>query len=105
MSTFMPVHLPWLSTVMKPAMPPTATPQTRLPRALTTSRSLPAKAGPVCEIAAKPAAIANTNFFIIISRFLSLMRHQPVDRTSFPGLAPVSSPFSKIGTPEQTVIS
>jgi hypothetical protein len=30
---------------------------------------------------------------------------QPVDRTSFPGLAPVSSPFSKIGVPEQIVMS
>lgn len=30
---------------------------------------------------------------------------QPVDRTTFPGLAPVSSPFSKIGMPEQIVMS
>src|SRR6266540_991136 len=30
---------------------------------------------------------------------------QPVDLTNFPGLAPVSSPFSKIGTPEQIVMS
>jgi hypothetical protein len=30
---------------------------------------------------------------------------QPVERTSFPGLAPVSSPFSKIGVPEQIVMS
>jgi hypothetical protein len=30
---------------------------------------------------------------------------QPVDRTSFPGLAPVSSPFSKMGVPEQIVMS
>jgi hypothetical protein len=27
------------------------------------------------------------------------------DRTSFPGLAPVSWPFSKIGAPEQIVMS
>ena len=32
-------------------------------------------------------------------------RAQPVDRTSFPGRAPVSSPFSKIGVPEQIVRS
>ena len=30
---------------------------------------------------------------------------QAVERTSFPGLAPVSSPFSKMGTPEQIVMS
>jgi hypothetical protein len=30
---------------------------------------------------------------------------QAVDRTNFPGLAPVSSPFSKMGTPEQIVMS
>jgi hypothetical protein len=30
---------------------------------------------------------------------------QPVDRTNFPGLAPVSSPFSKMGVPEQIVMS
>src|SRR5882672_2700468 len=65
MSTFMPVHLPWLSTVMKRAMPPTATPQINWPRALTTSRSLPAEASPACEITARPAVIASISFFFI----------------------------------------
>ena len=30
---------------------------------------------------------------------------QPVERTSLPGRAPVSSPFSKMGVPEQIVMS
>ncbi len=35
----------------------------------------------------------------------ALPTDQADDRTSLPGRAPVSSPFSKIGVPEQTVMS
>ncbi len=34
-----------------------------------------------------------------------IVAFQPAERTSFPGLAPVSWPFSKIGMPEQIVMS
>src|SRR5215831_6157375 len=56
-STDRPRHLPWLSAIMKPAVP-RPTPQISEPRALTASRSLPAMAPVDRKIAAKPAAAA-----------------------------------------------
>ena len=81
MSTFMPVHLPWLSTTMKPAMPPTATPQTSCPRAFTASRSLPASASPAGRASAAPSAIAANIFFM--ERFLFLPAHSILAPTVF----------------------
>src|SRR5260370_4260859 len=49
---------------MKPARPPAATPQINTPRALTASRSLPAKAWPDWKTVARPTAIARSNFCI-----------------------------------------
>src|SRR5882757_5342445 len=63
-STLMPVHLPWLSASMKPARPPVATPQINTPRALTASRSLPARAWPDGKTVARPSAIARSSLCI-----------------------------------------
>ena len=40
-----------------------------------------------------------------MTELCAAVARQPVERTSFPGRAPVSSPFSKIGVPEQIVMS
>ena len=57
-STFSPVHLPWLSASMKPAVP-VPTPQMTAPRALIASRSLPASALPEIKNAASPMAVGS----------------------------------------------
>src|SRR5476651_2846998 len=61
-STSMPVHLPWLSTTMKPASPLAAMPQISDPRALMASRSLPAWAVPAIAVRATNTAPPATNF-------------------------------------------
>ena len=71
-STSSPDHLPWLSTSMKPARPPAATPQINSPRALTASRSLPARAGPDGKTAARPIAIARNDFCIASPLFFPI---------------------------------
>src|SRR4051812_38329274 len=66
-STSRPTHLPWLSAIMKPAVP-WPTPQTRLPRALIASRSLPAIAVPAVRMAVSPTAAASVILCIPASR-------------------------------------
>ena len=105
MSTFMPVHLPWLSTVMKPAMPPTADAADQLAARLDDIEVLAGQG--LARLRDHGEARGHRQHELLhhdLSRPL-LSMGQPVDRTSFPGLAPVSSPFSKMGTPEQIVMS
>src|SRR5215475_14133443 len=60
MSTFKPVHLPWLSTDMKPAMPPTATRADQRAAGLDRLEILAGQA------LAEPSAIARNNRCLIL---------------------------------------